>query len=150
MHLCTSSDSTRNLSELDPLTVDVVLTSYILSFSLDMLISPIVRHLSYSVRYLLHAETTISGSQLWGASLNSSVELFPTNYGSRYDHDNIPGYVSPNADIEVALMLMFMDSVMIIHAQSECCGCHMWLHVFDTHWSTDGCAKKQCVYGVFM
>jgi len=100
MHIRTPNDPTRNsLSDLDPLTVDAVLTPYIISTFPDMLISPTSRHLSCSVLYLIHAETTISGSQLGGASLNSPVELFPTNYGSRYDHDSFPDDVSPNVNI---------------------------------------------------
>lgn len=151
MHICTSGDPTRNsLSDLDPLNVDAVLTLCIISTFLGMLILPTARHLSCIMLYLLHAETTITGSQLGGASLNSPVELFPTNYGSRYDHDSFPDDVSPNVDIEVGLMLMFVDSIMIIHAQSDCCGCHVCAFMYDTHWSTDGCAKTLCLQCVYV
>ena len=56
----------RNISSaLDPITADAVLTPYIISTFLDMLISPTARHLSCSVLYLLLAETITSVSQQW-------------------------------------------------------------------------------------
>jgi hypothetical protein len=150
MHICTSGDPTgKSLSYLDPLTVDAVPTPYIIFTFLVMLISPTARHLSCSVLYLLHAETTISGSQLGGASLNSPVELFPTN-SSRYDHDSFPDDVSANVDIEVGLMLMFVGSIMIIHAQSDCCGCHICVFMCMALIGTLMVVQKQCVCSVFM
>jgi hypothetical protein len=40
---------------------------------------------------------------------------------------------------------MFVDSIMIIHAQSDLWMSYMCLHVYDTHWSTDGCANTVCL-----
>jgi hypothetical protein len=120
----------NEIGELDTLIADAVLTPYVISTFLDTLISNTARHLSCSVLCLLHAETTISGSQLGGASLNSPVELFPINYGSIYYHSSFRDDVSPNVDIEMGPMLMFVDSIMIVRTQSDCCGCHMCLHVY--------------------
>jgi hypothetical protein len=146
---CTSDEPTGNrLSDLDPLTVDAVLTPYIISTFLDMLISPTARHVFCSVLYL-HSETTICLTAR-GASLKSPVELFPTNYGSRYDHDSLPDDVSPDLDIEVGLMLMFVDSIMIIHAKSDCCGCHICAFMCMTLIGPLMVVQKQCVCSVFM
>lgn len=62
----------------------------------------------------------------------------------------LPDDVIADFDIEVGMMLMFVDSIMFIHARSECCGCYIYAFMCMTLIGPLMVVQKQYVCGVFV